>query len=89
MDYEISPNLKTKLKKLKKYQPKIFKNTKKQLFLFYENPKHPSLRTHKLSGKLEQLWSISVGQNIRLTYEVINGKAIFFNIGTHDEVYCS
>ena len=49
--------------------------------------KHPSLRTHKLKGNLVNTWSISVEGNIRLIYTVKNNEAIFFKIGSHDEVY--
>lgn len=71
----------------KKENPKLLKKIHKQLILFKENPKHPSLRTHKLSGKLFHSWSISIEGNIRMLYYISHDTAIFFLIGTHDEVY--
>ena len=57
--------------------------------IFVKDPFHHSLRTHKLSGKLKDLWSFSVEYNLRVLFyfEENNTKAIFMDIGTHDEVY--
>ena len=57
--------------------------------IFVEDPFHHSLRTHKLSGKLKDLWSFSVEYNLRVLFyfKKNNTKAIFMDIGTHDEVY--
>ncbi|MBS3808079.1 MAG: type II toxin-antitoxin system mRNA interferase toxin, RelE/StbE family [Bacteroidales bacterium] len=60
----------------------------KKMELFIENPYHQQLRTHKLSGKLKDLWSFSLDRNIRVVfYFVDTNHVIFENIGTHDEVY--
>lgn len=89
MEYHFSTDATRKLKQIKKLQPKLFKKTQKQLKLFKENPQHPSLRTHKLKGELKNIWSISVERNFRMVYFVEDGNAVFFKIGTHDEVYKS
>ncbi|MGF1588304.1 MAG: type II toxin-antitoxin system YafQ family toxin [Pleurocapsa sp.] len=48
----------------------------------------PSLRTHKLSEKLKDLWSLSVEYDERvLFYFTDDGNAVFIDIGNHDEVY--
>jgi mRNA-degrading endonuclease YafQ of YafQ-DinJ toxin-antitoxin module len=55
---------------------------------FATNPFDPSLKTHKLSGKLEEFWSFSIGYDERvLFYFTHDGKAVFVDIGSHDEVY--
>jgi mRNA-degrading endonuclease YafQ of YafQ-DinJ toxin-antitoxin module len=55
---------------------------------FTIDPFAPSLKTHKLSGKLKEFWSFSVDYNERvLFYFVEEGKAVFVDIGSHDEVY--
>lgn len=60
----------------------------KKLELFTNNPFEPSLRTHKLSGKLKDLWSFSVEYDERvLFYFTDDGNAVFIDIGNHDEVY--
>jgi mRNA-degrading endonuclease YafQ of YafQ-DinJ toxin-antitoxin module len=53
------------------------------------DPYHPSLRLHKLSGRLEMLHSVSIDMQYRITIEfIIEDKTIIpVNIGTHDEVY--
>ena len=60
----------------------------KQLSLFVKNPKHPSLRTHKLSGRMKNMWSISITMSIRMVYLRINEDSyVFVKIGTHEEIY--
>lgn len=57
--------------------------------IFTENPFHPSLRTHKLSGKLKEMWSFSIEYDISVIFQFEENKtkAIFTDIGAHDEVY--
>jgi addiction module RelE/StbE family toxin len=57
--------------------------------LFIQDPFHSSLKTHKLSGKLKDLWSYSVEYNLRIIFyfDNKNSRAVFVDIGTHDEVY--
>ncbi len=48
----------------------------------------PSLKTHKLSGKLKDLWSFSLGYDKRvLFYFADEKKAVFVDIGSHGDVY--
>jgi len=56
--------------------------------IFKENPFDGRLRTHKLSGRLKDLWSFSVEYDVRVIfYFVDDGKVVFVDIGVHDEVY--
>ena len=57
--------------------------------LFIQDPFDSSLKTHKLSGKLKDLWSFSVEYDLRVIFyfEDKNSKAIFVFIGSHDEAY--
>jgi addiction module RelE/StbE family toxin len=87
MDFSFSTEATVKLKKIKQKQPLFFKKIQKQLKIFKENPKHPSLHTHKLKGNLSNTWSISTEGNVRFIYTIVDNKAIFFKIGSHDEVY--
>ncbi len=50
---------------------------------FRDNPFHPSLRLHPLSGKLNGFWSISITLNHRIIFEVIEDTALFHSIGNH------
>jgi len=54
--------------------------------LFRKNPYHPSLRTHKLHGPLNGLWSLWITRDYRILFEFVKDGAIFYDIGTH-EVY--
>lgn len=55
---------------------------------FTIDPFDQSLRTHKLSGKVQELWSFSVAYDIRvLFYFTDDSNAVFVDIGSHDEVY--
>ena len=56
--------------------------------IFTIDPFDASLKTHKLSGKLKDLWSFSLGYDERvLFYFTDDGNAVFTDIGSHDEVY--
>lgn len=60
----------------------------KKLELFIIDPFEPSLKTHKLSGKLKDLWSFSVEYDERVVfYFTEDEKAVFVDIGSHNEVY--
>lgn len=58
--------------------------------LFTQNPFDPTLKTHKLSGKLSQLWSFSIDFDNRVVFYFTDQnpkQAVFVDIGTHNEVY--
>ena len=60
----------------------------KEVEIFIKNPFDKRLKTHKLSGKLKDLWSFSIEYDLRVIfYFVGNDKVIFVDIGKHDEVY--
>ena len=76
------------------YKKLIRNNTDKQkkfsesLGIFMNDPFHPRLRTHKLTGQLKNLWSFSVEYDLRVVfYFVADNQVVFEDIGTHDEVY--
>ena len=56
--------------------------------IFVKDPFHPSLRTHKLTGKLEGLWAFSVSYDCRVIFKFLSKTEILLiDIGGHDEVY--
>jgi proteic killer suppression protein len=61
----------------------------KTLKLLELNPYHPSLRLHKLSGRLSELYSVSINITYRISINFIveDDKIIPISIGTYDEVY--
>lgn len=60
----------------------------KKVEQFIQDPFDRSLKTHKLTGKLKELWSFSVEYDQRVVfYFTDEGKAVFVDIGNHDQVY--
>lgn len=61
----------------------------KTLLLLEKNPLHPSLRLHRLEGKLKHLHSVSINMKYRVTLELIiqEEEIILIDIGSHDQVY--
>ena len=56
--------------------------------LFKNNPFDPKLKTHRLSGKLKDLWSFSIEYDLRVVfYFAGDQRAVFVDIGSHKEVY--
>jgi addiction module RelE/StbE family toxin len=55
---------------------------------FSADPYDPSMKTHKLSGKLKDFWSFSIDYDERvLFYFTEDNRAVFVDVGSHDEVY--
>ncbi len=75
--------------KFAKKHPELKQQYLKTLQLLELNPFHPSLRLHKLQGKLEMLHSVSINLSYRITIELLieGEEVILIKIGTHDEVY--
>ena len=61
----------------------------KTLQLLEANSFHPSLRLHALSGKLQNIHSVSINLSYRITLELLiqDGQVIPINVGDHDAVY--
>ena len=59
-----------------------------RLEIFQNNPFDQRLRTHKLSGRLKDLWSFSIEYDLRVVFLFLEGdRVLFVDIGTHEEVY--
>ncbi len=78
----------------KSYKRKIKNNVelKKKFWttmeLFSTDPFNARLRTHKLTGKLEGLWAMSVTFDCRVIFKFLNKSTVLLiDIGSHDEVY--
>lgn len=87
MKFFLSSEAKRKLRDINRKSPKLSEKIHKKLELFVDNPKHPSLRNHKLKGNLKDAWSISIERDLRMLYYFDEDGVIFFDIGTHDQVY--
>lgn len=73
---------------LKKH-PELATQYAKTLQLLELNPQHPSLRLHKLQGRLTALHSVSINMSYRITLEFLiqDGHLLLVNVGKHDVVY--
>jgi addiction module RelE/StbE family toxin len=82
-----------KFKRLIKKNPQLRIQIEQTLDLLTEDPFNSSLRTHKLKGDLDGVWSCSVDYDNRILFEfVINpdlGEEEIFllTLGSHDDVY--
>ncbi|HOQ12179.1 MAG: hypothetical protein BWY23_00875 [Spirochaetes bacterium ADurb.Bin218] len=76
-------------KKFIKKHPDLLSQYEKTLKLLEINPKHPSLRLHKLDGKLSELYSVSINILYRICIDFLieNDIIIPIDVGRHDEVY--
>lgn len=75
-----------KLHQLHRRDKQLTEKIRKQLKLFQAHPKHPSLRLHKLRGKLQHTWSLSVTTSFRLLF-IEDSEYYFFDMGEHHEIY--
>ncbi len=75
-------------KKLIKGNKGLEAEFREKLVIFMDNPYDSRLKTHKLSGKLSNIWSFSINFQIRVTFCFIDdSKIILEYIGTQNEVY--
>jgi len=88
MEVSFSSTFKRTFKKRIKSNTDLEEKFWQKLEQFTVNPYDPSLKTHKLSGKLKEFWSFTIDYDARvLFYFTENEKAVFVDIGSHDEVY--
>ena len=78
-----------KAKRFVKKHPELISQYEKTLKILENDPHHPSLRLHRLKGKLKDMHSISINISYRITLEFyLKDKAIVLvNVGHHDGVY--
>ncbi|SMC10052.1 type II toxin-antitoxin system RelE/ParE family toxin [Nitratiruptor tergarcus] len=78
-----------KTAKIIKKNPSMKDRINKTLHLLEDNPYHPSLRLHKLRGKLKEYYSVSISMSYRIVIDLIitDKEIILLDIGSHDEVY--
>jgi len=84
---KFSSSFKKSYEKHIKTNPILQRKFEEKLAVFVENIKDPRLRTHKLSGKLEDLWSFTIDYDCRVIFYFDEDVIILTDIGTHDEVY--
>jgi mRNA interferase YafQ len=89
----ISSSFKRAFKAIVKRQPDLKNKIEAKLRLLSADPFDPTLRTHKLKGKLSEAWSCSVEYDCRIVFrfeqnpETLEEEINLIDIGSHDEVY--
>lgn len=84
---KFGPGVDKKLKEIQHQNVSLYNRIQKQLYLFINNPRHRSLRLHKIKRRDNlNVWSISINKDFRMLYEETE-IIYFFDIGTHDEIY--
>lgn len=78
-----------KARKFLRKHSELLGQYEKTLQLLEANPYHPSLRLHKLKGKLDGICSVSINISYRICMDFLieKGRIIPISIGSHDEVY--
>lgn len=62
----------------------IKEKARKKEPIFRQDPFSPSLKTHKLTGKLSAYWSFSIDYQYRIIFRFIeNDTILFVDVGTH------
>lgn len=76
-------------RKFFRQHPELRRQYQKSLELLELNPHHPSLRLHKLEGRLAGLSSVSINLSYRIVIEMIirEHEIVFIDVGSHDQVY--
>jgi len=74
-------NLSKKIRRNLRLNNKVIK----QLSLLKKNPKHPSLKLHKLSGKRTEEFSFWIEGNLRIIFQIYKDTIILTDVLTHDE----
>jgi mRNA-degrading endonuclease YafQ of YafQ-DinJ toxin-antitoxin module len=85
----ITASYEKKLKRFLKKHPEVLERYAKAMVLLERDPWHPSLRLHKLKGRLREYHSISITLSYRVVIDLVieDENIIPLDIGTHDEVY--
>lgn len=86
-------SFKRAFKRLIKKNPSLQTRVSEVLKLLEYDPFTPSLKSHKLTGNLDEYWSCSVNYNCRIVFKFSQSNElnqtfiILIDIGSHDEVY--
>ena len=88
-----STSYKRAFKRITKTNPSSQDTIIKTMELLQVDPFSSKLKTHKLKGILEGVWSCSVDYDLRIIFDFVKNtvsnetEILLINIGTHEEVY--
>jgi len=88
IEITLSPAFIKAFNKRTKFNPLLVKNFRDKINIFKQNPFDMRLKTHKLSGNLKDFYSFSLEYDCRIIfYFADKNKVVFFDVGSHDQVY--
>lgn len=88
MKIEFTSKFLKSYKKIVSRRPNAAISVLQKVVLFSQEPHSRSLSLHKLKGNLKEVWSFSVESDLRIIVDLKDpNKALFVDIGTHDQVY--
>lgn len=85
MNFELTDSFEKKSHKLCLKDSRLRSALAKQFKIFSQDPRHPSLRLHKLQGDRSIQFAIWIQKDLRALAIKIQNKYIFFDLVTHDE----
>ena len=80
-----TPKFLRQLKQKVKKKPSLKTEIKKKLNLLLKQPKHSSLRLHKLKGKRINQYAIAIEPDLRITFLKEKNNYILTDLITHDQ----
>lgn len=78
---------------LKNYRKRIDPNKKlssqfeTRFDQFLKDPKNPVLKDHQLKGEKKEYRAFSITGDVRVVYKKFDDSVLFYDIGTHNQVY--
>ncbi len=82
-----TPTFERKLKSFLKKHPDLSIEIENKLDLLLQDPFHPELKTHKLSGKLKNEWAVRLTYEYRILFVVEENTVFLTNVGSHEDIY--
>ncbi len=89
----LASSFKRAFKSLIRQKPEMEEKIAARLELLVNDPFDPSLKTHKLKGKLSGAWACTVEYDCRIVFNFKKysdsdiEEILLIDIGSHDEVY--
>ena len=80
-------------KRMVRQNPQLRPMIEETLEKLAEDPFHPALKTHKLSGGFAGIWACSIDYSYRILFEFVahseesEEAILLLNLGDHDDVY--
>jgi len=78
-------------RRIVKKNPQLGQDLSRALETLEQDAFHPSLRSHKLKGRLEGSWACSAGYDLRVLFRFVHHEEseaiLLLTVGGHEEVY--